>query len=483
MLSPLLRNVFSVFFVLSLLLAACQKKKDEPSTEISAPSSDLFPFAITFGAYSRNQPQSVKDILSGISNLAAGRNTTGCKFNIPNFLTTVSAPSCNSPTVYFSNHPDLIPNTLNVDGNYWPSPGYPDDDAFGAGQLGIWSANEGSQACISAVVDQMILNQVTQLQVAQTLVASLHCSIRAGLGSDVALPDAGSTVALKQKMVDAIAHDARVTVANADLTRESDVNGLPVYRYDIQIAYFSTVFTVSWRHRAAADASTMAGEIVATITAPYAGNGSQRWVYQKDGEIQRTFAADAITDPPSGMKYRTEWNPSTGLGAVRINSTPAKNWGDPTADAMAMGTNWNVDYNADGSGCGFFGKGPKNSTAITGMQCNTGRGGFIYSVEANLAQKQCFDSTGLATVSKLRFAPIAGCSKPANKIGIYGASSLGEYDYFRYSATLPSPTQMGPWDVKENWDVNETHTITHDLIDITTDSDFANLRTFTEATF
>ncbi len=446
-------------------ISGCQKKAEDQSSTPKVHDTTLFPFQLNILNHEQDLNTDANKFNSSVASLASGEAESGCEINIPDFLESSEGPSCFGPEIYFANHPDVGRWNINIDGDYSPSVGYPDDSVFGKGQLGIWTENEGGEACILANVRSVLTTFQYRYRLAQILAGAVHCSIQK---NKLSLPAAGQTISLNQDLANSLIRDSRVTVGAVEFTRDPiDYQNSPVYKYNINLSVFRTQISLIWHHIPIEPMNKYLGKVNLTVEPPVGGGYTAELIYKKDGNI--------IQQSSLNGNHFVIVNNDLLLGSSSASVTH----GYKTYDPMGP-PDYNrvvkINQNGDGSGCGFHGYSLRNdnpkSTSITSYRCNAGGGSFYANVEDDLAQKQCFGTDHKATISKTKYAPLRTCNKSVNQVGIYDAvTCCGQYDYFRYSTSIPQD-----WSVAGHWEVNESHAVSHDLMTISVDPDFANFK-------
>ncbi len=423
-----------------------------------------------------------------LATLAAG--TGSCAFSLPRAAGT--RPSCYGPTVNVLNHPEAI---------------HPDADSTGdqdgdrqlpQGDLGIWSASEGTQACAAAEMNNLVDGVAAKVDTVMNMFAAMACAESKG---GVVLPAVGETLDVTS-VVTAQTAITGITVSSASLARSAnDSDGNPVYVSTISMTVTNaqgtqTVNLILKHIPTAADNSTYKGKVSFRLgnatgtesncpqgtsgttsagTVLYSKTSSSSVIYLLNsaefcGSTTNPFDSNnniSASDKAS-MTNTDGWggnwnygvfgvNPQNGTGSVAYAWQAGQ--GDSATRVFNMSTSVAADNSA--SGTAYFGFGPAVSDAtfngsITGFYCNWAAAGVSHTASLR-AQRQELSRAIAATnftasSSNIRFAPTNSCDAgPADPQG----------NPFTY--TSGAGAVVGTMDN----DVNTPTTVTNTLIPLT----------------
>ncbi|MCB1196914.1 MAG: hypothetical protein R3A45_00735 [Bdellovibrionota bacterium] len=152
-----------------------------------------------------------------LQNLASGNDE--CTFVFPNFVQPFNSPACYGPELFINNHPN---NPLDTQASL-PS-----------GDLGIWEENQDAQACAAAKLNAEVGNVGQKVDAALLFVAGMSCLIESE--SDLKIPEEGNTTNLTTALSDALASDnPNLTITAATIRRLADASdGFEVFQYEIE---------------------------------------------------------------------------------------------------------------------------------------------------------------------------------------------------------------------------------------------------------
>ncbi len=476
---------------------ACGSSSSTPAG--STVSSTTYPSGLAFGSITQSAtgfvPNHADEELSAPSTMAVasddtiaekkakidavanGTTAASCQAVLPNFSSTVNSPSCYGPGLIFANHPNTT-GGHSKDDDYADGGNNSDDYNLPTGDLGIWTATQGSESCSGAKINQLTQNIALKVDAAQLALAAAKCVMTA---NGVALPAAGASTDIATHLNTALsAGNSGLSVTSATFSREaSDVGGQPVYKYELVFAQSGTTATISMRH-SATDSTTYAGRIYGKFDS--AGDDTAF-------SLGYSRAADALKFHLTTGRYGSGSDQLLSTGAFNLNSTgwsgdfnqTIVNFNSATSTG-SLSFAWQAGAGDDSSrvfnayvtggttGCAFFGYGgnfdkttttlPSNS--ITKFICNWAAPGNSHTGVSGKAQKQCFTVGGAASTSAITYAPVNSCDKAANQEG----NSAGT-DYFRYSTTEPTSRTTA-----SDWTVYETTTVTNNLVTLASDTDF-----------
>lgn len=219
-------------------------------------SSIIFPAGLTVSSPTTNQDvsSSSNNLINSIGafdstatfaekravleRLASGDDE--CTFVFPNFTEPFNNPNCYGPKLYYNNHPDGPDEAPIGDDDFSSLPG---------GDLGIWTENDGSQACAAGKLNTEIGNVGQRVDAALLFIAGISCLIESD--GDLEIPEEGSTTDLTTALASAIEDDnPAITINDASLQRLSDSSdGFEVFQYTIEAENSSGVeISINLKH-------------------------------------------------------------------------------------------------------------------------------------------------------------------------------------------------------------------------------------------
>ena len=144
--------------------------------------------------------------------LIAGTND--CKFTMA--LPSVTSTSCYAPSVNYLGHPDGSPNSGQM-----PS-----------GDLAIWNATQGTQACAAAKMTELVEKVASIVDNMVSVFGAVAC---AGKKASIALPAIGSSVDLASALSTYVSVTG-LTFSAATLERLADSGANPVYKLRVRMS-------------------------------------------------------------------------------------------------------------------------------------------------------------------------------------------------------------------------------------------------------
>lgn len=386
-----------------------------------------------------------------------------CSFE-PDFI-GASRPNCYGPSITYNNHPEAQTKDADtVDGDVDNNPSDTDgDDTLPSGDLGIWSALEGTQACSAAQMNFLVDSVAAKVDNVVNLFGAMAC---AGRKAGLELPAAGETLDLSSAM-STHATISGITVSSASVARlDDDADGNAVFQSTLAISVSvggqSQSGTLILKHvPTSADNSTYEGKLsmaISSSTFDQAGGGNcantgAQGTTDAGTILYSKTAANAIayelkfgqfcggtTDPfdsnndidpadrvdpsfpttnPDG--WANDWhygrfniNPENGTGSV------AYAWQAGAGDGASRVFNMTTTAASDGSesGTAYFGFGPAVDDdavgTINGFYCNWA-GPDNRRTLATAAQRQVIARTAsgsdfTATSSAIGYAPTNSCT-------------------------------------------------------------------------
>lgn len=407
------------------------------------------------------------DKVDAIETVLAAATDEACQV-VLNLAEATSQASCYGPELDFEAHPDAV-DVADEDGEL---PG---------GDLGIWeSEDDEGQACTAAKIATVIEDTELAVDRGLLLAASTICLMDRD-GTSLPSTD-GDSVDMTSSLNTALqANNSTVTVNSATVSNETDVTDndassttRDVYEFDFELDVDGTTLTTTLRHMPTnSDNSTFKGRITSqsvptsgsakALTMSYEVSSSSELAFEVISASFSDLTADYF-DVNDDLDLTEEWedavhtimniDPTNGEGDFSV----AWQAGDDDSHARIFN-----GYADDESGCGFFGFGdnfnPSTGAAsdneIDGFICNWAGPESNHSVTgatADLAQKQCMDfnsSTGQFEVDSsyenITYAPTNSC----DSAGVLGVKLSDDTTY-------------------------DTTAVTNDLVDLTTDAEFAD---------
>lgn len=411
--------------------------------------------------------------------ILAAASDEDCQIELPALVQSVE-PSCYGPALDYQGHPNF------QEGQQGPNS--QEDGQFPTGDLGLWTASENGEACTAAKINSLIAESAAYSDYAMILSASMVCLIERN-SLEIPTEDEES-LDLTELLNTAISeNNDTATVTSATITNLADITDTDdevrdAYQYSIQITETEEdddeiTITAYLKHMPTNDDnSTYKGKLWIEIEgAGQAGDKDAVAVkYERDSETsvkyelmganyQLVDEETVIFDDNGNIAVDGDW--SGNMSKAIINLDPATGLGDfsyswqaGNGDDRARIFNGFTDQTG---GCGFFGyglrfdrvAGTSSDNGIDGFICNWAGPGNDHSMATseNLAQKQCMslnEVSGLLEVDEernnLSYAPVVDCEAAEGDISIK-LTSEEEYS---------------------------DAAISNDLIDLTTDEDFAD---------
>lgn len=427
-----------------------------------------------------------KDKVAHLNQILSGTTAAECAAILPN-ITPSAAPSCYGPTLYYQNHP----NGSDAPGFPGPFPQLP------SGDLGIWNSTDtNGEACVAAKLNQLTTDLAKKEDMALLLGASMICLMKV---SEKDLPETvSSSVDLTSELNSAIStNNSFTTITSASVERLADLDSHPVYKISIagtiSILFSHMNMTFNLKHMpTTSDNSTYQGRIWGSITGlPLTGDPRQANAYFTLGyertsslvksELHFTGTASTISESQAiGTDGSLNWSnimASNGTQSANIQHSILNV--DPTTGTGSVSYSWQAGggdsatrvFNAYTtsssnvtSGCGFFGFGEPFSTtgapnnSINKFICNWAGPGNNHAGLTSYAQKQCMtQDLGMGhfvpnvSQENITYAPVNSCSVASGGTFQYGTSSN-----------------------QDLWTKTSSTAVTHNLIHIETDPDYAN---------
>jgi hypothetical protein len=339
----------------------------------------------------------------------------------------VADVNCYGPGMDYAGHPDTVrrrehrfvvaPET---------SAAFAWDGSLPTGDLGIWGANEGDQACVAAKLNSLIDNAANRVESAFFLGAIAACVMK---NSDIALPEIGDDPLDLTDDIVALLDAGQAdpfTITAVSVERMADVGTDSVLHYNFELteAMSSQVYTSDFYHQQDSDDPTVFSGVIANTLEYVAGMATQAHAYSLEyrrngSDIEarmlsadyNTAVADAtIFDGDNVLDVSGTWSgnfgqtiyhvdPDTGDGEVSYA------WQAGTGDSHARVFNAYVRKEMDDvtRGCGWFGYGPRfangdmmedpalSDNTIERFICNWAGPGNLHDDMSQLdrAQKQC----------------------------------------------------------------------------------------------
>lgn len=390
-----------------------------------------------------------------------------CSF-VPVF-TGANRPNCYGPTINYNNHPEAQTkdaDTVDSDGN---NPSDADgDDSLPSGDLGLWSALEGTQACSAAQMNYLVSNVAVKVDNVVNLFGAMAC---AGRKAGLALPAVGETLSMSDAMT-THATISGITVSAASIARlDDDADGNAVFQSTLSISVTgpggqTQSGTLILKHvPTSSDNSTYKGKLsmaLSSSTFDQAGGGNcantgatgttdaGTILYSKTAanavayELKFGQFCGGTTDPfdsnndidpadrvdpsfpttnPDG--WANDWhygrfsiNPLNGTGSV------AYAWQAGAGDGASRVFNMTTEAASDGSesGTAYFGFGPAVFDdavgTINGFYCNwagpDNRRTLAESAQRQVIARAAAASDFTASSSAIGYAPTNSCTSTGN---------------------------------------------------------------------
>lgn len=417
------------------------------------------------------------DKKEALDTVVAAATDEACQVTLPSTITQAN-PDCYGPTLDYCDHKDFDGvNDAGCD-NRDSQNDIDDtdgDDQLPNGDLGLWTATEGDEACAAAKINDLVTSSSVQVDKALLMSASMICLLSR---SGTALPSTdGDSVDMTSTLNTAIQeNNPNITVTSASIENLADVTASDSTTHD---AFKYTIVTTDSSSTPTVTVSTYLKHVPLDDTnATYVGRlwtetshgaaGSERdrdalslsyekeassllikmstatWQLSNDGE--KLFNDNGSLNITGGLdsdiaQTIINIDPSTGLG----NFSYA--W---SAGSDSHARIFNGFTNATGA-CGFFGYGdnwdvPTDTdpdAVIDGMICNwagTGNNHGLPDADHGLgkAQKQCMtiDANGAfaldTTRNKISYAPTVSCDGDGTmqvRIGVSPTSTGTAGDY------------------------------------------------------
>lgn len=454
-----------------------------------------------------------KDKKEAIGALIAG--TGECSFTMQ--MPTPTKPNCYGPTLNYCNHPNATSSDADcippVQGQGGPPSSSADDGQLPQGDLGLWSASEGDQACAAAQMNYLVDNVASMVDNMVNMAAAVAC---AGEKGKVTLPVAGASTDLKELLA-AQVKITGLTFNSAALARLTDASdGNPVYKYSLNMTMqfpgetSGNTGTITLTHiPTKTDKTTYRGKLRATLaSATGADNNCQKGTqghlkaieisYDKSGSTLKSdmhaspFCGQTASPPtpldPSDKVSASNtdgWGGNWTYGRFNINTstgdgTVAYAWQAGQGDGFSRVFNMTTTANADksASGTAYFGFGPDIATAegrgtIKGFFCNWAGPGNQKSPNSTttanaLAQKQTMSRTATGTKftsdasgTFLSFAPTNDCNVAASSATRYYAPTDAQ------SQSFPADGATTGVQTADNNKLTSTTSVTNNLINVT----------------
>lgn len=396
-----------------------------------------------------------------------GTTSDSCKVNI-NLYTSGNA-NCYGPTLKMANHPDGT-----VTGDLPP------------GDLGIWTATEGTEACAAAQLNSRMKGVSSMMDAAFFSVASMMCAAK---NAGQTLPEVGSSVDVSSSMSGKVTINSNsTTITTATLARESDTNGKPVYVSTIQGSYtessHSKTFTIRMKHVPAGvqDETTFTGKVSIKLTdnqldSGFAGNCSgssgggvdaASIIYEKTSssnmkyylktanycgsngnpfvsssnysvDLTRTYSSNNGGWGNNANVLLADFDPSTGIGSYQYAWQAGRN--DSHARVL------NVKISSASSATAYFGFGPALSGttglgSIDRMICNWAGPGNNHTGVSKV-QKQTLtrsSTTFTPSASYITYDPSNSCDGGGSFT--YGISANNEVNASSTTSNLVNLTDL-----------------------------------------
>lgn len=474
---------------------------------ISSPSSaTTASSSLSAKSFSKAAASNFEDKKEAVEALVAG--TGECSFTMQ--MPSPTRPDCYGPTLNYCNHPNA--SFSDPDCVVPQSPMGMDDGQLPQGDLGIWSASEGDQACSAAQMNYLVDNVAAMVDNMVNMSAAVAC---AGEKGKVTLPEAGATPTDLKALLAAQVSVTGLTFNSATLARLTDASdGNPVYQYSLNMTMqfpgetTGNTGTITLTHiPTKTDKTTYRGKLRATLASATGADmnceqgttGHLKVVeinYDKSGSTLKydmnsapfcgqTASPSTPIDPADKSSasntdgWGGNWNfaranvsTSTGMGTISYAWQAGK--GDGFSRVFNMTTSANADSSA--SGTAYAGFGPDIATAegrgtIKGFFCNWAGPGNQKNLSATtptqlLAQKQTMSRTATGTkftsdssATFITFAPTNTCNAASG---------------FRYAVPTSATTTALPDDgvttgliTLDNNKVSSSTTVTNNLIDVT----------------
>lgn len=404
----------------------------------------------------------------------AAETDEACQVALPIIGAAEVTPSCYGPTLDYTGHPDVTGDESSA--GQLPS-----------GDLGIWSSATGDgEACVAAKMNALMQSAATNSDYTMLLGASMICLMKRA-GTDIPSTD-GDSVSLTDELNTAIqVNNPAVTITAAALENLADVTDTDgtsrdVFQYTIvanETVNENTVTTTAYmKHMpTATDNGTYKGRLWTKVEgAGAAGNVDGLSIEYEKTSITlvkyKMLTADFnplaegldIFDESGSLDVSSSW--TGGFTQAILDSDPSAGgtgdfsyaWQAGTGDGNARIFN---GYTDETGGCGFFGYGDGfdnevgtlSDNVIDGFICNWAGPGNDHSMSTSMhkAQKQCMDRdavTGIfaVTTEKITYAPTVSCD---SGVGTLGTKLVSETEY-------------------------DTSAVVNNLVDLTTDTDFAS---------
>lgn len=360
---------------------------------------------------------------------------SGVKFSA--FSKTIS---CYGPELVYQNHP----------GGSGPSGGSPTcptgASCLPTGDLGLWSATEGSdsEACSVAQINALVGDVAAYVNNGIKLMAGMACLLKV---SSKSLPSSGATVTLTTEMQTSITGSS-ITVAT--VARESTDSGSnPVYKVVIQGTIDAKAVDVTLRH-SPATSGDFKGKIrghvsvnsttVKGFSVAYEQSSSNLRYLSRAASMSSTAA---VTFDSAGTLSLASFNADarylignvdkdSGLGAVKF----AWQAGSNDSKARVLHVKTSTSGGTD-SGYAYFGFGPNFSSTslgdIGGMCCNwAGPGGTCMGssttynttkVQGQAISRNATSGVFTASSSKITYAPTNSCDHTPATTFKYGTTT------------------------------------------------------------
>lgn len=374
------------------------------------------------------ESKSYTDKKEAMQALIAGSGECAFTLSMP----TVTQPACYGPTVVFCNHPNATTSdpdcTIPQNGNK----GTIDDSSLPTGDLGLWSASEGSnnEACAAAQMNYLIDNVASRVDTIVSLFGTLAC---AGKKAGTALPEVDKSVDMSTVMKDKM-NIGGLTITSATLERLSnDSSGNSVYKSTLAVSMSfpggtTSTGTLTLKHiPTAADNSTYKGKLTMSMSNSREQGGNCGQITTEQGTVTAgtiLYEKTSATAIKYEVKYAEFCGASTNpfdsnnniSAADKASATNKDGWGNnwhygvfslnPTDGTGSVAFAWQAGAN-DGysrvlngtttavaaggaTGTAYFGFGPDVAAtsgvgSITGFFCNWAGPGNVKQIGSNVA--------------------------------------------------------------------------------------------------
>lgn len=478
-------TVFNLFCSLMfLLLQGCSSSSSSSSSSDTNGLSDTFPndFAIAspFSSSSNSDSsrlvvkelskskvqsatatdlENFSDKVERIDSLINADSIDECTFNFNLFGGGITSPECYGPTLSYTDHPDAS--------------GGPDDGQLPSGDLGIWSENEGDQACLAAKMNELISKVEERIDFSVNIFAWLLCV--AGVQGKDTLPAVNGSTDLTTEVNNATSETGiGFDFSSATITRlDNDANGNAQYESSLSVTVTdsekSLDMSLNMRH-VPIDEDQYKGRIWTTMSGVFdiGGNcnapaNAQSLIatsigYERDSdtELKANFESAGFCDPDDADPFTTSkridpqnafdqssnpggWANNLNQGIIQTTDSETSivyRWMAGQNDSHARTFIVNIEPNSDGvqAGCGYFGFTPPTTatSAIIDnlvMICNWAGPSGNHNTNVTEVQRQCVtqnSTTGKfvsdSTRLNISYAPVNSCSYDGSGTTTFGGS-------------------------------------------------------------